>query len=490
MDSSGEIEAALRGPWLDSLPAGEWPVVVEPLRDAPAPGEAYARLCDRVAPFWLDSAQNVSDHRRHSFVGCDPLLLFRSKGDGLSLVGAGPARRWRGDPFRAVSALLSAVRLRPLPDAPPLVGGAVGYFGYDLRTHVEQLPRIGRDDLGADDVVLGFYGAVIAYDHVHNRATLCYGEPWRRQAASLRELLRHEGPSLPDVPSPLAGALRSNFRRAAYLEAVERVLEYIAAGHIYQVNLSQRFSARLAAPCRTPRGRLALYHRLRERTPAPYGALLDFAGIALLSASPERFLRISGREAETRPIKGTRRRGRTPDEDSARARELLESPKDRAELLMIVDLERNDLGRVCEYGSVHVPELFRLEAHPTVYHLVATVRGRLRPDVGPAECLRACFPGGSITGAPKIRAMEIIEELEPTHRGPYTGAIGYLGWNGETDLNIVIRTMTLLHDHAHFQVGGGIVADSDPAAEYEETLDKGRALAGTLGTTDTLWSIR
>jgi para-aminobenzoate synthetase component 1 len=487
MDGTDANEAMRHELRQAGFPAGEWPVVVKPMADAPSPDEAYARLCDRAAPFWLDGARDISEQGRYSFVGCDPLFVFRCKDGALTLTGADVARRWQGDPFRALSVMLGSVRLHPPPHAPPFAGGAVGYFGYDLRYHVERLPTRGVDDLGLDDAVLAFYGAVLAYDHATNSAALCYGEPWRDRAAELRERLTRSSPPLPDRPAPLAGPLRSNFSRAAYLEAATRVLEYIADGHIYQVNLSQRFSARLTAQYRTPTGRLALYRRLRERTPAPYGALLDFGGAALLSASPERFLRISGRQVETRPIKGTRRRGATVEEDAARAEELLASAKDRAELVMIVDLERNDLGRVCEYGSVHVPELFRLEAHPTVYHLVATVRGRLQPGVGPAECLRACFPGGSITGAPKIRAMEIIEELEPTHRGPYTGAIGYLGWNGETDLNIAIRTMTLARDRVHFQVGGGIVADSDPAAEYEETLDKGRALARALGAADTLW---
>jgi aminodeoxychorismate synthase component I len=253
------------------------------------------------------------------------------------------------------------------------------------------------------------------------------------------------------------------------------VLEYIAAGDIYQVNLSQRFSAPYGGEA------MALYERLRRQSPAPFAAYLDLGEAVVLSASPERFLRVAGRELETRPIKGTRPRGGTPEEDRRLAAELLASPKDRAELVMIVDLERNDLGRVSEYGSVHVPELVRLEAHPTVFHLVATVRGRLRPELSAVDALRACFPGGSITGAPKIRAMQIIEELEPTHRGFYTGAIGYLGWDGCADLNIAIRTIVLIDRHAHFQVGGGIVADSDPCAEYEETLHKGRALMRALG---------
>jgi para-aminobenzoate synthetase component 1 len=436
-----------------------------------------------------DPSRDISGWGRYSFVGCDPLLTFRCKGTNLQLAGAGGEHEWQGDPFQALGALLGHVRLRPPPGAPPFVGGVVGYFGYDLRTHVERLPSQGIDDLGVPDALFGCYGAVLAYDHAQDGAFLCFGEPWATQAQALRELLQSSAPSLPKTATSLDGPLCSSFSHADYLTAVSRVRDYIAAGDIYQVNLSQRFSAPLATPFRNPAGRLALYRRLQEQTPAPYAALLDFGNVALLSASPERFLRITGREAETRPIKGTRRRGATPEQDANLAEELLRSPKDRAELLMIVDLERNDLGRVCDYGSVQVPELFRLESHPTVHHLVATVRGHLRPDVGHVECVRACFPGGSITGAPKIRAMEIIDELEPTRRGPYTGAVGYLGWNGQTDLNIAIRTMTLTSSHVHFHVGGGIVTDSDPEAEYQETLDKGRALARALGATGALWEV-
>jgi aminodeoxychorismate synthase component I len=240
------------------------------------------------------------------------------------------------------------------------------------------------------------------------------------------------------------------------------------------VNLSQRFATPYAGDP------LPLYYRLRETSPAPFAAFLRFDDVAVLSSSPERFLRIDGRHVQTRPIKGTRPRGGTPEQDRQLARDLWNSPKDRAELVMIVDLERNDLGRVCEYGTVEVTELVQMEAHPTVFHLVATIEGRLRSGASAADCLRACFPGGSITGAPKIRAMEIIEELEPSRRGIYTGAIGYIGWNGQADLNIAIRTMVQARGRLTFHVGGGIVADSVPEAEYQETLDKAQGMLRAL----------
>ena len=266
----------------------------------------------------------------------------------------------------------------------------------------------------------------------------------------------------------------SNFTAASYTSAIDRIKTYIASGDVYQVNLTQRFSTPL--PCAP----YDLYLRLRERSPAPFAAYLSFGPVQLISSSPERFLTLRGRHVETRPIKGTRPRSADPITDAALAAELLSSEKDRAELLMIVDLERNDLGRVCDFGTVRVDNLWQLESHPTVHHLVSTVSGQLRAGLDIIDCMRASFPGGSITGAPKIRSMEIIDELEPHRRHIYTGAIGYIGFDGNADLNIAIRTITCVANHAYYHVGGGIVWDSDPAAEYQETLDKGRAMHEAL----------
>ncbi|MCK4262328.1 aminodeoxychorismate synthase component I, partial [bacterium] len=255
-----------------------------------------------------------------------------------------------------------------------------------------------------------------------------------------------------------------------YLNAVRRAKDYIGKGDIYQVNLSQRFSADFSTPP------YELYKRLRSINPAPFASFLNFDGVAIVGASPERFLRLRGGKVETRPMKGTRPRGKSLEEDSKLREELLQSEKDKAELVMIVDLERNDLGKVCEYGSVQVTESRTLEPYATVFQTTATIEGRLREGKDSVDLLKATFPGGSITGAPKVRAMEIIDELEPTKRGIYTGSIGYLSFSGALDLNIVIRTFILKDGRAYFQVGGGIVADSCPEAEYEETLDKAKAL--------------
>jgi para-aminobenzoate synthetase component 1 len=269
--------------------------------------------------------------------------------------------------------------------------------------------------------------------------------------------------------------LESSFTRESYLKAVERVREYIFAGDIFQANLSQRFEAPLSEPA------WSLYRRLRERNPAPFAAFLDFPGVAVLSASPERFLRVdAGGSVETRPIKGTRPRGVGPEHDAALGQALAESPKDRAENLMIVDLMRNDLSRVCAPGSVRVAELFALEQYATVHHLVSTVVGQLAPGADALDLLRAAFPGGSITGAPKLRAMEIIAELEPSRRGVYCGSIGYWSVTGELDTSIAIRTAVARNGRVYFNAGGGVVADSDPADEYQETLDKARGLIDAL----------
>jgi para-aminobenzoate synthetase component I len=272
-----------------------------------------------------------------------------------------------------------------------------------------------------------------------------------------------------------AGQLVSNLTREAYLGRVARVKEYIAAGDVYQVNFSQRFEATVADEP------YAIYRRLRALSPAPFGAYLDAGKFQILSSSPELFLRLDRQgRALTRPIKGTRPRGRNEIEDQHLAAELSGSEKDHAELLMIVDLERNDLGRVCRYGSIRVEERYRLEAHPTVFHLVATISGQLAGDKDVFDCLRSLLPGGSITGAPKIRAMQIIDELEPCRRHVYTGSLGYLGFDGTCDLNIAIRTILCREGLARFHVGGGIVADSDPQGEYQETLTKGRAMRAAL----------
>jgi para-aminobenzoate synthetase component 1 len=416
-------------------------------------------------PFLLESARSG----RHTFFGSDPYAVLLSRGERISLWREGRERTFRGNPFDAIAQLLAEQRLDN-PDGLPLPCGAVGAFGYDLGQHLERLPHRAEEDLDFPDLVLGFYDALTGIDTTDGSAVRVeLGSRFPRRAI--------DPATYQDAFGTGASTARpgGTFTRDGYLAAVARVREYIAAGDVYQVNLSQRFHAR------SNRSPLEVYEALRAASPAPYAALLRFGRRALISASPEQFLELRGRTLVTRPIKGTRRRGAGPAEDEQRRRDLLADPKDDAELAMIVDLERNDLGRVCEPGSVVVAAPKVLESHPTVHHLSATIEGRLRRGLGPVDVLRATFPGGSITGAPKIRAMEIIDELEPTRRAFYTGAIGALGFDGSMNLSIAIRTVLADGPDYFFQAGGGIVADSDPAAEYDETLAKAAAMARTLG---------
>ena len=449
------------------------------------PHKLFRQFLNSRYSFFLESGGSVGNFSRYSFIGSEPFLVFKSKGDQIEICEQGQTQRFSGDPFDVLKRLISQYNLASSGHS-PFPGGAVGYFGYDLCHFVEKLPRNSFDDLQLPDCYLGFYDLVLSFDHLTGRLFISSSglpekEPARRRERAkwrLEEMLNKLNKASWEDFSVREeyniGEISSNFSRSAYLDAVERAKEYIRAGDIFQVNLSQRFvCSRMALP-------FTIYEKLRRINPAPFASLLNFPELSVVGASPERFLRISGRKVETRPIKGTRPRGRDDLEDKELARELWESEKDKAELIMIVDLERNDLGRVCEYGSVKVPKLITLETYPTVFHLVSTVEGVLKEDKDHIDCLRACFPGGSITGAPKIRAMEIIDELEPNQRGVYTGSIGYIGFNGETDLNIVIRTMVMTGEKIYFHAGGGIVADSDPASEYEETLHKAKALIKTL----------
>jgi len=377
---------------------------------------------------------------------------------------------------------------------------------------MEHLPSTAIDDLKLPESCFAFYDTVVAFDHLEKKAyvvatgfpELEEGQRLRRARMRLEEMKgrlcsshsiavvsRSGGQSEGEAKRCCGGdyamattsgndgqgkeiRLKSNFTPEEYKRAVNRVREYIAAGDVFQVNLSQRFEADWGIPP------YELYKRLRTVNPAPFAGYLNFPGVVVVSASPERFLKVRSDLVETRPIKGTRPRGGDPTEDERLAYELIHSDKDRAENVMIVDLERNDLGRVCHYGTVKVSELAILEIFPTVFHLTSTVIGRLRRGKSNIDLLKATFPGGSITGAPKVRAMEIIDELEPTRRSVYTGSIGYMGFDQDMDLNIVIRTFLIKEGKAYFQVGGGIIYDSEPEAEYAETLDKARALIRAL----------
>ena len=484
--------------------------LIHELAPAPEPLDTCARFRDLPFLLFLDSAPPTDPEHlgRYSFLAADPATAVRSKGLLTQELVEGSWIRVAGDPLAHIGALVAAHATAPVTELPPFQGGAAGYVAYDWGMMLERVPRARYDDLAVPDLLLGLYDWVIAWDHAAGRAwVISTGIPERgvarqRRAAErlafVNDRLGRPGAgglparqkdavapgapprqarssAAPSYPVPGIPGVRSNFTREGYLNAVGRVIEYVYAGDIFQANLSQRLEAPLVG---TP---LDLYRRLRQRNPAPFSAFLDFGDLVVASSSPERFLQVQpdGR-VETRPIKGTRPRGLSPEHDAALARALVESDKDRAENVMIVDLLRNDLSRVCRAGTVRVPELFAVEHYATVHHLVSTVVGELAPEHGAVDLLRAAFPGGSITGAPKVRAMQIIAELEPTQRAAYCGSIGYLSLTGALDTSIVIRTCLVLGRDVYFQVGGGIVADSDPEQEYRETLDKARGLITAL----------
>jgi para-aminobenzoate synthetase component 1 len=443
-----------------------------------SPEQLARRIGTWPDPALLESGPGFGPAGRWSILAAEPRLVFESRGPDWSITP--PIAIPRGlDPLAAMDWLIREILDSgpvgpPEEGRPPFQGGLIGYFGYDLAPSLERLPRRAAPDSRMPDVRFGLYDTFVAVDHAAGRAELwaadLLGEGPASQAARLDAWVRRlHTPTRPPSPSRL-GPIRALTGREEYLASVRRALDYIAAGDIFQVNLSQRFEAQGHVDP------LDLYLRLRRRSPSPFAAFLRWGDLAVVSASPEWFYETRGGRIVTRPIKGTRPRSADPAEDARLADELRRSPKDRAELTMIVDLERNDLGRVCEYGSIRVTEPLVVESFAQVHHLVATVEGRLRPGVGPVDVVRAVFPGGSITGAPKIRAMEIVDELEPTRRGLYTGAVGYIGPGGDSMFNIAIRTALVEGDTVRYQVGGGIVADSVPEAEYEETLHKGRGL--------------
>ena len=465
------------------------PPLVEELIPCPDSWAVARKLAHLPHLLFLDSAERHPGRGRYSYVTADPVVWADDTLSGIPT-----------DPFRDATRMTAGYTITRADGLPPFQGGLAGLFGYGLGQTIERIAPPRSNDLCPPELALGVYDWVVAFDHIAGRAWLVC-TPFKEDilggtegTADRCDWVRHqltgdevriEGvlPRHPDrtadpaVRSHVPGfsGVTSNFDRQGYIAAVGRAVEYIHAGDCFQVNISQR----LLAPLREHP--LALYGRLRAKNPAPFACYFDTGEAQIASASPERFLQVQpGGEVVTRPIKGTRPRGRTPAEDAALVRDLTTSPKDRAENVMIVDLLRNDLGRVCQFGSIRVPVVCEVETYRYVHHLVSEVRGRLRPGMTPFDLLRAAFPGGSVTGAPKVRAMEIIAELEPTARGPYCGSIGFVGFDGAMDTNILIRTFTAGRGWLQFPVGGGVVADSDPAAEYAETLHKAAGLLRAL----------
>lgn len=472
-------------------------VAVLELVPAPDAEVVFRRLAGRPNCLYLDSARRDPRLGRFSFVAADPFEF-------ITLPATDRTSTNRPDAFTIVQRRLDHFTADTLSDLPPFQGGAAGLFSYDLAHDLERLPRPRFDEFQTPAMAVGLYDVVIAFDHLADRAWIISQgfpevEPTRRRRRAIERLEQfrtylmeasggtsngallertraaHDEILAPQYPierssDGLGGRLTSNFSAGQYLAAVERAIEYIRAGDVFQVNLAQR----LLHPATSDP--VSLYLRLRRRNPATFGGYFDLGEFQIASASPERFLKVRDGEVEARPIKGTRRLTARPEADLFAGDELRESEKDNSENVMIVDLLRNDLSRVCRPESVVVSELCRLETYEFVQHLVSVVRGRLREGIRPLDLLRAAFPGGSVTGAPKVRAMEIIAELEPTVRGPYCGALGYVGFDGTMDTNILIRTITAGRGWWQMQVGGGIVAQSEPRGEYDESWHKAEGL--------------
>jgi anthranilate synthase component I len=460
--------------------------------DLLTPVSAYLRIAQGARySFLLESVEGGEKLARYTFAGAHPEEVFRYANGACVLESQDRVIWEESDPVSFLRARIQRFRPVRLPGLPPLVAGAIGYFSYDMVRLIERLPKQLRDEIGLFDAVLMFYHGLIAFDHVQHRLWIVRNvftegkgtlrekyDAVVREIQSTRKLL--EQPVAAEQPARKAGKntaaprVTSNFKKPAYLAAVNKAKQYIRAGDIFQVVISQRFSAKTDAEP------FEIYRQLRALNPSPYLFFLQLNEVAVVGSSPEMLVKVQGRDVSYRPIAGTRWRGKDEAEDSRLEREMLADEKERAEHIMLVDLGRNDLGRVCDYGTIRVEKLMTVERYSHVMHLVSSLRGQLRPDVDCFDALMACFPAGTVSGAPKVRAMEIIEELEKTRRGIYAGGILYLDFAGNLDSCIALRTMVIKNGIAHIQAGGGIVADSTPAGEYNESVNKSKALLRAL----------
>ena len=466
-------------PMIKRLP---WPLT--------SPLEAYERLARPPYAFLLESVKGTATIGRYSFIGTEPFLVLKSKGTRVELQKGEKREVVDQDPMAVFKDLMKRFAMPRPKGIPPFFGGAVGFLSYDLVHFFEELPRAASDDPGCPDLYILFVDTLVIFDHTEQILWLIYCPPAERfynedrqnlykigldRMAVMEQRLSHPAITKPSFAGhSISKRPRSNFTKAQYMKMIHACKEYIAAGDIYQANLSQRFVLE------SDGDPWSLYQALRRINPSPFAAYFHLDDLWLVSASPERLVRMQEGIVETRPIAGTRPRGGTPKRDEEMRKSLLSNEKERAEHIMLVDLERNDLGRVCTYGSVKVNELMTTEQYSHVIHIVSNIQGVLAKGKDCFDVIRAVFPGGTITGVPKVRCMEIIAELEPVCRGPYSGSIGYISFSGEMDLNIVIRTFVISKRRVYIQVGGGIVADSDPEREYQETLYKAEALLAAI----------
>ena len=467
------------------------PVYKSILADMETPVSAFYKIGGDKYAFLLESVEGGENLARYSFLGANPSILFQSKGKQVKItkVRTGEIVECEStDPLIQLEALLNRYQPVHVEGLPHFHGGVVGYLSYDVVRFVEELPDSTEDDRDLPDCFFMTADTLLVFDHVNHRIKVianahiegdvddAYADAISRIEVLIAKLKRplHMNSGKEAPKDNTQTQISSNFTKAGYESAVLRAKEYVAAGDIIQVVPSQRFSRSITVDG------FEIYRALRTVNPSPYMYYLKFAGFRIVGASPEMMVRVENGRAETRPIAGTRPRGRTPAEDAALAEELLADPKERAEHVMLVDLGRNDLGRVCEYHTVRVSEMMVIERYSHVMHIASHVEGQLREGQTAFDVIRACLPAGTLSGAPKIRAMEIIEELEPTRRGPYGGAVGYFSFSGSTDTAITIRTLVVKDGVAYIQAGAGIVADSVPEFEFEETLNKARAVLSAI----------
>ena len=472
------------------------PVYAEFIGDLETPISAVLKFAGEENVFLLESAEAAERFGRYSFLGFDPKRTLSYRNGFYTVVDADGVREVPAqDPFRGLAEIVGKKSVAPLPNLPAFVGGAVGYFSYDAVRYLERLPSelAPPDDLNVPEAYFAITDTLVVFDHLRHKVLVIslvdastlrdvggegFSAAYRRAADDVRRVSERLAAPLTRHAPPMGEGdleISSNFTEERYAEAVERAKEYIRAGDAFQIVPSQRFRAEIGNL-----DPLLLYRGLRTVNPSPYMTYLKLGDLVLVGASPEPLVRVEGRRVMTRPIAGTRRRGATPEEDASLAEELLADAKERAEHVMLVDLGRNDLGRVSEIGSVELESFMEIERYSHVMHIVSTVEGDLREDLIALDALAAAFPAGTVSGAPKVRAMQIIDELEPTRRGPYAGATGYYGVDGRLDTCITLRTALLKNGVAYFQAGGGVVADSVPSLEYEETRNKARAMARAL----------
>ena len=464
--------------------SGQVPLTHRLIADTETPVSAYLKLVTAGQPaFLLESTEAADKVGRYSMIGLEPQAVIEARGDRLTLTRPDGTTEEldAADPFGAVEDVVAAIGMGDPLDALPFWGGAVGFFGYDLVRRVERLPNEPPDDRGLPDMWLMITGPVLVFDNVARTLTIVVpctlgdyvDARYAAATATIAELLERLKAPIPRRPrgsGPALGPVTSNFTREGFEAAVERVREYIYAGDAFQALPSQRFSATLGIDP------FSVYRGLRAVNPSPYMFFVDTGTMQLAGSSPEMHVKVTGRDVELHPIAGTIRRGEDEAADLRLEAELLADPKERAEHVMLVDLGRNDVGRVAEPGTVAVKDVMAVRRYSHVMHIESSVVGRLRDGLRASDALRATFPAGTLSGAPKVRAMEIIDELEPTKRGPYGGAVGYLGWNGDLDTGITIRTIVCADGMAHVQAGAGVVADSVPSREHVESENKAAAV--------------